>query len=1022
MANSDIVKGSEIIEKDLFSDSIKSAEDFRGTLNELVKGFKELNTASVKFLKESKGVETFDDIKKTTDALKQSKETRKQLFDLRLQEKKIAIEEEKLKQQQLKTQNQVLQSEKKLNAEKEKEIKQREKALLQKAKEESAYNKESKRLTELRQKYKDLAVEGKANTIEANKLLIEITNLDKKLKDIDASVGQFNRSVGDYSNQVQDAIEKSGVFGGVLQKVTYFVELYESAVKLQTLSAEKNVVVTEAETVVHGQNVVSLEAETVATEQLTLAKRALNAVTSPMGLLILATVALVALAKAAYDVNQNMQDLKDIEESYAKDEFWGTGNRFVELTKATIAFRKEIKELEFQLLELKDIESDMTEISNDQTLSYNQREKAFQTANKARIDSATKALEIAKKEHDLSKQRIDAEENRRLLGVPVVGKGKALQDFYNAEVEARKKLFEAEDALADLTRTNAERERQIIQGKTAFEVDLILKKKENAFASSKILEEQIANETTSLKKRRELIGKLNKEELKNQEEQFEAFNRGIDEENKVNAKAGEELKKRVNFKELVNTKDAVQLARKIELLRESNLSDEQASQVAKIVAEAQNQRIENEKKLNQQFKLEIQLQQKLQDLELERAQLIKTSEIDLIADIQSEKIQIYKDANAEILLNENVFNEKMLQERLNSFEESKRILNLLYEEQQNKLKLDAVQQKTSIDNSNELDVIKNKKKEQIDLDYKIKSEKIERDRQNAIKDISKDEVENTKKIEERKRQIRIEKEQKFIDELSNVTDSVSNALEQLNNNRQDYLNKEIQRGEKNIDRQLDLAQRGLDNQLAFEEQMQAKRELQQKQEQERVQKQQRIFQLLNAYYNAYNAYLQQPNSNPDLAPEQAIKNVALADAVAKGVIQFAKDGNEDVQPINGTGGKIGVDDIPFMLTRNEAVITREANLKHKGVAKSLNDGTFDKLFIPKSELEDMKMLSVTNTAQNMYNSMLLQTQIETKNYLKELAERPTQHISVDAVNNIVESYISNNKRVNIIHKKQRRII
>ena len=180
--------------------------------------------------------------------------------------------------------------------------------------------------------------------------------------------------------------------------------------------------------------------------------------------------------------------------------------------------------------------------------------------------------------------------------------------------------------------------------------------------------------------------------------------------------------------------------------------------------------------------------------------------------------------------------------------------------------------------------------------------------------------------------------------------------------------------------------------------------------------------MLNAYYNAYNAYLQQPNSNPDLAPEQAIKNVALADAVAKGVIQFAKDGNEDVQPINGTGGKIGVDDIPFMLSSNEALITREANLKHKGVAKSLNDGTFDKLFIPKSELEDMKMLSVTNTAQNMYNSMLLQTQIETKNYLKELAERPTQHISVDAVNNIVESYISNNKRVNIIHKKQRRII
>jgi len=917
--------------------------------------------------------------------------------------------------------------------EKEKQLKQQEKELANLKKSQSAYSQASKQLNELRQKYKDLAVEGKANTTEAIRYLVEITKLDRELKEIDASVGQFNRSVGDYSNQVQDAIEKTGFFGDIIGKITQFVELFESvqavqtsvteantvATELNTVALETNVAVTEAEILAHQQNIATLEAETVATEQLSLAKRVLNAITSPVGLILLAVGAVVALTKAVYDVNQATQDWFALKEAKVLDatrsKLQGYTTSAYDHTKAVIDLRKETNSYLLKLAELKDAEGDLTEISNDSTLSFGQRQEAFKKANQARIDLATIELDYAKKELAIADLAVKKAEDDTL-----VKKGQALNEVYLKQAEARVKAFEAEDALGDLTRTNAEKERQIIQTKTSFEVDLILKKKQNAFASSQILEESIAKETASLKNRRKLINELNEEELKNQKEQFEAFNKGIDAENKVNAEAGEQLKKRVDFESLINTKDAVRLARKIELLRETNLTDEQSAQVAKIVANAQNQQIENKKKLNEQTKLELELLQKIATIELENVQRTKDSEIDIINEQQSEKVSIYEEANNQILENENVFNIEMNKLRLKALDDAKTNLNKLYLEKENKLILDAIQQKDAVDNSNELDVIKTKKKEQIDNDYKVKSDKNERERQKGIDELNKKELLSEKEIDKKKLEIRnarIEQENKIVqDLLSTYTDYLNKRADR----EQTLLDRQIDKRQTNIERQTDLASRGLQNQLAFEEQQLAKAELKRQQLAEEQARKQEIIDLTKTYFNFLNAELQKPNANTGTAIFNALGQTALSKGVAKGIASFYTGTEKVENDLQDHKVHSGFDGYNINVDGTERIMTGSQNTK---VGNLSNDELADLAFnyrtgnlLPLSQINEASNNIQKGTAQNIYSSLLLQQQAKTNQLLEELVSKPVQQVHVDSFSNLVETIQSNTEKVVITHK------
>ena len=215
-------------------------------------------------------------------------------------------------------------------------------------------------------------------------------------------------------------------------------------------------------------------------------------------------------------------------------------------------------------------------------------------------------------------------------------------------------------------------------------------------------------------------------------------------------------------------------------------------------------------------------------------------------------------------------------------------------------------------------------------------------------------------------------------------------IDKRSEKEQDAFNRDLKKRAETIDIQRKLAEDGIENQLAFEEAQRDKTELKKREAEEKAQKEKEITQLVDAYFNALNARLQTKGTNPSTAAALALSDVLLAKGISKGIAQVAKDGNEDVQPLNGVGGQIGVDDIPFMLTRNEAVVTREANMKHKGVVKSLNDGTFEQKFQNK---DNEKMITL----------------------LEEIKNKPIQQVNVEGITAIIESVYSNNRTDIIKH-------
>lgn len=89
-----------------------------------------------------------------------------------------------------------------------------------------AYKNLSARLNILRRRYKDVATSQGVNSKEARKLAAEVNKLDARLKSVDGSVGQFQRNVGNYTSAfskmgnalrsvAQAAGATLGIFGAV---------------------------------------------------------------------------------------------------------------------------------------------------------------------------------------------------------------------------------------------------------------------------------------------------------------------------------------------------------------------------------------------------------------------------------------------------------------------------------------------------------------------------------------------------------------------------------------------------------------------------------------------------------------------------------------------------------------------------------------------------------------------------------------------------------------------------------------
>lgn len=976
MSQSGPIKSEEIIESGLFDPSKKSAEEFAKVLEDLIVGFKQVNKEANAYTKANSNPKTAKELKTYTEALDKAKKSRiavtaaekesakikKALTDAEIQEAAVSKAVEKQRQDGLRA-TAILQSD---------QIGREAKLLasntllrIERSKltgEEKNYQEEIKRINGL---------------LDANNEIIK-ENADKQKAQ--------SLNVGNYTDSIVKAIDQTGIYSQIIAKITGFVQTYEAIVKAGTAATAANTVATETNAEAHVANAASIKAEEAATEKLSLAKRALNAITSPVGILIAVAAAIAAIGKYLIGVNQALKDFLDLFGAKLKDAFLGTTDAFTKLEEATVRLRKEIGGLRLELQQFTLDQQDFTDIAADSTLSLNEQNAALEQSIVLTDLKLKKQLEIAQREKEVADLALKAEESRR-----GVGAGNADQEFYDKQVEATLKLKDAQDQLDDTERINAQRRRERFQGQIIDQIELLRSKKLGADQELAILTKQFNDERIQLEERDAINKKIRDSELKAQAQEFELFQKG------TNA--------RIDFNDLVNTGDAVQLANKIRLLRLTSLSDAQATELAKIVKEAQDNQIANNDRIEKQENERIARAEKILQIQRDIAKIEREQGIRDLQERSADASKLESQRMSDVLVGERVFNNKKAQSAINAGDTQAKIDDELAQKRLENLERNAYEQKQAAIRDISDKKIQAAELEKIDIQFQIDRQNLEAEAEQIRIDRAQKTADALTAIEKRKTSI-------ILNESAKVTNALSAELDKRNQRQDQALDQQISSTQASINKQQQLAQQGRENQLAFEEAQLAKQQQQRLDASAKEAREKEILQTVEAYFNAYNARLNEPGANPNTAPALALSDVLLAKGIAKGLVQFAADGNDDVQ---GKGTTTS-DSIPFMLSKHEGVVKADANISNKGVVKSLNNGTFTDLYMPRHEFNNAADTIVKSTVDAMYYTLLIKEQNKSNLLLKQIANKPVPSLDVDKLGNLVHRISKNGNTKTTIYK------
>lgn len=1051
MAESDIVKSGDVIEKGFLDGAKLEAKALKDAIVILEAAFKALNVVQktgLENIKKIGGANDAKSLKATTEELNKVTEARKKAQEVDKVRLEFTKKFEAQRKQELADFQKKQKAEEKALKDAEKAAKQREKDIKQLAEQNRAYNVASKRLNELRKDYKDLAIAGEGGTKAAQDMLKEIQKLDEELKDVDASVGQFNRLVGDYKNQVAEAINESDLFtkslGGMSESSQIIIQGFSKlqkglkGVKDQLKETEGGVKKVGLTLKAAGIGILITALASLGSffkgsreggqEFALIIARISATINVLVGNLSKAGKGILGLGISIKQFFSG--DFKEASETASEsienitNAFDGTSERInkvvdatVALTKETYAYENALRQLQLTLLKSNLDEEDLNEIASDSTRTLKEQKVALQEAAKARLVSAQISAKIAKTEEDLALKQaliklksMQVSETELALikkqGAERLVTSKFAEKLDQTELDALnekvKANITAQDALADLPRQEAHKRRDQIQKETEFQIELTRSKKLAANNEVAILTKQLADEKIQLEERRVLRERLNEAEKKTQQNQFDFFNKGIDEENKINEKGDALLKERVDFQALVNENDSVALAEKIRGLQ---LSEEQQTVVAKIVKEAQTQEIENNEFIAKQKQEEIDRLEKIASIDREILAIQKQTEIESVTSVKDERVKDLAEQNNVILQNENVFNRKLLSERKMAFESTKELTDKEFELRK--------QQLIDLSGNQIADLktpdLKIRAEEKLKIEEKLKADliKLETDRVKKTTELSEKEL-------EQQRLIALERTEIILKGINEVTGAVADELDKRNALESKQADRAITKQESTIDKQRNLAERGLNNTLAFEEQKREEMELANRDREERNRKQQEALQLAQTFNSFLQAALKQtPAPTGTQAITQATTNTFLARGIAKGLVQFAADGNNMIEGVGTTTS----DSIPFMLSKKEAVVKASENIKHNDAVVDLNAGVFGKKWMPIADLDEVKQKS---TAQNIASSLAIQNNNEIKQLLTDIKNKPVQMVDVDGLNRLVETVVKDSVKHVTTHVKPRK--
>lgn len=224
--------------------------------------------------------------------------------------------------------------------------------------------------------------------------------------------------------------------------------------------------------------------------------------------------------------------------------------------------------------------------------------------------------------------------------------------------------------------------------------------------------------------------------------------------------------------------------------------------------------------------------------------------------------------------------------------------------------------------------------------------------------------------------------------------------------------------EKNIQRQKELADKGLANTLAFEERKSAELQLKQKRDQQRQERLKKLEVFLNTYAESTKTM------KPGEALAAALKAVALAEL---GTMLFAEEGGiiGEISARTGLkGGKFtrshASGDRLVVASPNEAILS-EKDMRALGgkqgfydLRKMLHSGDFDMKGIPKM----YQNWNPVGAASAINIDALVQEQKKTTEALKKI---PVIHTGFDDVGNVIETWQKGlDKKITIIKAKRPR--
>lgn len=610
------------------------------------------------------------------------------------------------------------------------------------------------------------------------------------------------------------------------------------------------------------------------------------------------------------------------------------------------------------------------------------RKQFLDEAAKARIKAAEKEVEIALRKKEIVDQELKAEESR--YGNRA---GSANQEFYDAQAEAAAELFEANDKLGDLDRILSQEKRKFTIQEITDQIELIRSKKLGADSAVETLKKQVSDETTILTNRRASLAKLETEQKKAQDEEIQLLTEfGLS-------------KKEID--DLIAETDAVALARELKSFGQAEkgfrLSVGQTEELAKVVLEAQKNKLDRTDAQNKLDDKAIENASELVRLEKELLKTQQQAEQLVLDETIAEKEKKQAIAIKRSFNDSQFFNKKTEDAALKSIEEKE----TAQEEANKAAQAQELQQYEDATKLIRDEVLAQKKEKELgDKEIEIlHAQHLARVQQlnDKYTSIQSDKVTF---LAEREK----ERTDKTLKGIAQVTTELEKALDARAQREAKEADRAINKREQSIEIQQHLAERGLDNTLAFERKKLAEQEVARKEAEEKAVRQQQALALAQQFNGFLQAALKEtPTPSGGEAIMSATRNTFLAKGIAEGFMQFAAEGNNMIEGAGTTTS----DSIPFMLSKKEAVIKASENIRHNDAVVDLNGGVFGDNWIKKTDLK--------STSSNVANSLLIQQNEEVKSLLREIANRPIQQVNVDQLGNIIETVYKNGVKNTTTH-------